>query len=191
MTLKTRRLIVVTVLLFLAAASAQAIFYTVTLKNGTTFETRYRPVQAEWDPSVSMLLTDRGNWIALRNDEIADVVSVFEESGFGYQLNTTTRFIGWSPNDLVNDESTDEDGNPIGEQRYDLEADQGAVTDYSIDQFLTLPTGGAYGNPTSGGEAIPVVDSGNGRYLGAIPEAVVIDVYLDASQELRREEHEV
>ena len=41
------------------------------------------------------------------------------------------------------------------------------------------------------GEAIPVVDSDSGRYLGAIPEAVVIDAYLDASQKLRREEHEV
>ena len=41
------------------------------------------------------------------------------------------------------------------------------------------------------GEAIPVVDSGDGRYLGALPEAVVINAYLDAAQELRREEHEV
>jgi len=41
------------------------------------------------------------------------------------------------------------------------------------------------------GEAIAVVDSSSGRYLGAIPEAVVIDAYLDAAQELRREEYEV
>jgi CIC family chloride channel protein len=41
------------------------------------------------------------------------------------------------------------------------------------------------------GEAIVVVDSTNGRYLGAIPEAVVINAYLDAAQELRREEYEV
>ena len=41
------------------------------------------------------------------------------------------------------------------------------------------------------GEAIPVVDSVNGRYLGAIPESVVINAYLDAAQELRREEYEV
>ena len=41
------------------------------------------------------------------------------------------------------------------------------------------------------GEAIALVDSANGRYLGAIPEAVVIDAYLDAAQELRREEYEV
>ena len=41
------------------------------------------------------------------------------------------------------------------------------------------------------GEAIPVVDSGSGRYLGAVPESAVINAYLDAVQQLRREEHEV
>ena len=41
------------------------------------------------------------------------------------------------------------------------------------------------------GEAVPVVDSNSGRYLGALPEAVVIGAYLDAGEELRREEHEV
>ena len=41
------------------------------------------------------------------------------------------------------------------------------------------------------GEAIAVVDRRNGHYLGAVPEAVVISAYLDAAQELRREEHEV
>ncbi len=40
------------------------------------------------------------------------------------------------------------------------------------------------------GEAIPVVDSKTGRYLGAVPESAVINAYLDAAQELRREEHE-
>lgn len=41
------------------------------------------------------------------------------------------------------------------------------------------------------GEAIAVVDRRSGRYLGAIPEAVVINAYLDAAQELRREKYEV
>lgn len=41
------------------------------------------------------------------------------------------------------------------------------------------------------GEAIPVVDSDNGQFLGMVPEAAVINAYLDATQELRREEHEV
>ena len=41
------------------------------------------------------------------------------------------------------------------------------------------------------GEAIAVVDASNGRYLGAIPESAVINAYLDATEELRREEHEI
>ena len=40
------------------------------------------------------------------------------------------------------------------------------------------------------GDAIPVSDSTSGRYLGAIPEAAVINAYLDATESLRREEHE-
>lgn len=41
------------------------------------------------------------------------------------------------------------------------------------------------------GEAVVVIDSDSGRYLGVIPEAVLINAYLDAAQDLRREEHEV
>lgn len=41
------------------------------------------------------------------------------------------------------------------------------------------------------GEAIAVVDRDSGKYLGAVPEAIVINAYLDAAQKLRREEYEV
>ncbi len=160
MTPKARRSIVLAALLLLVVTTgAQAIFFTVTLKNGTTFETRYRPVQAEWDANVSMFMTDRGNWIAVENGDIADVTSVLEDTGFGYQLDTTTRYIGWSPNDLKNDE-TDERGNPVGQDRYDLDADQagGGAGDYSIDQFLSVgsSTAPGYGNPTSAGGGVPI-----------------------------------
>ncbi len=40
------------------------------------------------------------------------------------------------------------------------------------------------------GEAVPVVDSVTGQYLGAIPESTVLGTYLDAVHDLRREEHE-
>lgn len=145
----TSRLTAAFILFFLATTSAQAVFYTVTLKNGTTFETRYRPIQADWDPNVSMFLTDQGNWIALPNEDIADVISVFAESGFGYQLDSSTRYVGWSPNDLVTD-TVDKDGNVTEESQYDSEADDGGA-DYSIDQFLDIPVAGDYGNPTSVG----------------------------------------
>lgn len=163
MTSKALRLTVLVTALFLVATSAHAIFFTVTLKNGTSFETRYRPVVADWDPDVSMIMTDRGNWIAIANDDIADVVSVFEESGFGYQPDTTTRFIGWSPNDLVEDQE-DEDGNVTENARYDIEADQGGSTgSYSIDDFLNIPVTPGYGNPTSAAGAIPIVYGDGGE----------------------------
>ncbi|MFT5220897.1 MAG: CIC family chloride channel protein [Planctomycetota bacterium] len=40
------------------------------------------------------------------------------------------------------------------------------------------------------GEAIPVIEKDSGRYLGSIPEATIIGAYLDAGDELRREEYE-
>jgi CIC family chloride channel protein len=40
------------------------------------------------------------------------------------------------------------------------------------------------------GEAVPIVNSKNGRYLDTLPESVVIGAYHDAAQDLRREEHE-
>jgi len=41
------------------------------------------------------------------------------------------------------------------------------------------------------GEAIAVADHDSGRYLGAIPESAVINAYLDESERLKREEHEI
>jgi CIC family chloride channel protein len=40
------------------------------------------------------------------------------------------------------------------------------------------------------GEAVPVVSSSDGRFLGVCPEAAVIEAYVDAAHELRREENE-
>lgn len=40
------------------------------------------------------------------------------------------------------------------------------------------------------GEAVPVVHSQTGKYLGAMPESSVIGSYLDSLHDLRREEHE-
>ena len=41
------------------------------------------------------------------------------------------------------------------------------------------------------GDAIAVIDSSSGRYLGAIPESAVINAYLDATESLRREKYEI
>jgi len=146
------RLTLATLLLLALAASAHAAYFTVTLKNGTTFDIRYNPVKADWDPRYTMFLTDQGNWIAVQNTDIADVVSHAEESGYGYQLNTTTLFLGWSPNDLVTDE-TDAEGNVTTTSQYEAGADVGG-TDYSIDQFLNVNSASP---SATGGGGIPVV----------------------------------
>ena len=133
---RTPRLIVLTLLLVTAAAAAHAEVYTVTLTNGTTFETRYRPIPAEWDENVVMINTDRGNWIGLRTDEIADVTSVAESTGFGYQLDSTTLFVGWSPNDI--DEGGEKEGEGLNLEAMYPEPEPGVV----LEQFVDIPTAG-------------------------------------------------
>ena len=132
-------------------AAAQALEFTVTLKNGTTFETRYRPVQAEWDENMTMFLNDRGNWIAVENNAIADVVSKAEESGFGIRLDTTTLLLGDSPGFDLTETGEDAGGGAAGGD-FDLPA-ASTGANYSIHQFLTTPVAGA---PTSTTGSIPV-----------------------------------
>ena len=136
------RLIVLTLLALAAASAAHAEFFTVTLTNGTTFQTRYRPVPAEWDENVMMINTDRGNWIGLDQDEIADVTSHAESTGFGYQLDTTTLFVGWTPNDQGDEPEEGEDQLNLEEMFPEEEAG------FSLEQFVDLPgaEGGSTGN---------------------------------------------
>ena len=132
-------LIVLTLLLVTATSAARAEHYTVTLTNGTTFETRYEPVPTEWDENIVLINTDRGNQIGLRKDEIADVASHAEVTGFGYQLNTTTLFVGWSPNDI---DDVGEDGEPLNLEEMFPEA----PPSFTLEQFVDIPVaGGAIG----------------------------------------------
>jgi hypothetical protein len=154
--------------LLLAASAAQAASYTVTLSNGTSFETRYRPMTAEWDTNYAMLRTDQGNWIALKKAEIVDVTSASELSGFGYQINDTTVFLGWSAAEGLTGE--DGAGDTAGGAAPDTgtapaagsapAADSSAPAPgggYTMQQFVSVPTTGVVpggiplGGTTSGG----------------------------------------
>ncbi len=141
---RTALLFSVGILLLTTVVSAGT--YTVTLNNGTSFVTRYKPVDAEWDDNVVMLNSDRGNWVAIAKDEIADIVSDVESTGFGYQVNTTTVFVGWSPNDLQGDEEGEggggDGGGASGEGESNL-PDPNPAPSYSLDQFVDVPTAGA------------------------------------------------
>ena len=124
--------------LLLFAAVAPAKIFTITLTNGTTFESRYRPQEVDWDDSIVIVQTDRGNPIALLKEEVADVSSEAELRGFGYQVDTTTIYLGFSPNDLV---SEDAEGNPVTE--YELpDAPSASAPNYSLGQFVNAPVAG-------------------------------------------------
>jgi hypothetical protein len=84
----------------LAAAPVAAEVYTVTLTNGSTFESRYQPRQASWDATVIELLTETGNWIAMPKTLVSEVVAASESKGFGRVIDTTTIDLGFAPNDL-------------------------------------------------------------------------------------------
>ncbi len=133
------RLMVLTLVLATMATAAHAEFYTVTLTNGTTFETRYKPVPAEWDENVLIINTDTGNQVGLLAEEVADVASHAEVTGFGYQLNTTTLFVGWSPNDI---DDVGEDGEPMNLEEMFPEP----AASFTLEQFVDIPVaGGAIG----------------------------------------------
>ncbi len=144
------RFIVMALLAVAAATAAHADYYVVTMTNGTTFQTRYKPLPAGWDDNIVLLNSDRGNWIGLRSDEIAEIASHAETTGFGYQLNTTTLFVGWMPNDVDEEE---EDGEGGGGREGGLTVDERfpePVATGVLQQFVDIPGaegGGIGGQP--------------------------------------------
>lgn len=104
--LRSPFLLLVTILILAVPAAAET--YTITLHNGNTFISRYRPEEAKFDASQMIFLTDMGNWISLAKTEIADIVSETESRGFGYVINTTTILLGWAPNDAPTQEQAAE-----------------------------------------------------------------------------------
>ena len=81
------------------AVAVSAESFTVTMKSGNTFECRYRPRQASWDDAKVVLLTELGNSITLRKDEIASVAAESENRGFGRVIDNTTLELGFVAND--------------------------------------------------------------------------------------------
>jgi hypothetical protein len=93
------RVVVVLVAVAFVAVPMAAESYVVTLKNGTTFSTRYKPQEASWDHGKVLLLTEWGNPISLAKSDIDTVISEFEKTGFGRVINNTTVELGAAPND--------------------------------------------------------------------------------------------
>ena len=154
----------------LVALPVAAETFTLKLKNGNSFETRYRPQVASWDPDMVMMLTDHGHWIALPRQDIEEVISDFEARGFGKIINTTTIDLGIAPNDLP---TPDEQQAPSALEQLQsiLQQDQRS---YDVQQFVSpneagrtgggLPVGFGSGIGSGGGSgAIISVPGGGGN----------------------------
>ena len=96
-----RRSFTLVALLALLTVPASAEVFTVTLTNGNALETRYQPQEASFDKDMVLLLTEVGNWIGVRREEIESVVSDAESSGFGKVIGKNTVDLGWSANDAA------------------------------------------------------------------------------------------
>lgn len=158
-------LVVLAIVLVVSPALAES--FTVKLKSGETFETRYRPHTASWDPEMVMLMTDFGHWIALPRTDIEIVESDFEIRGFGKIIDTVTIDLGIAPNDLP---APGEEQAPSAlEQLQSILQQQ--ERSYDVPQFVSpgqagqtggLPVGYGSGIGSGGGPVITVTEPGGG-----------------------------
>jgi hypothetical protein len=102
------RSLIVLALLTVLAVPASADLFTVTLTNGATFETRYQPIQSVVDEGKLQFLTDTGNWITLKKDNVASIASETESKGFGIVIDTQTIALGWDPTSIQEAEESQE-----------------------------------------------------------------------------------
>jgi hypothetical protein len=89
-------------LLLTVALPAGADIYHVKLSSGTIIDTRYQPQDASWDKGMVLLLTEVGNWIGVRKDEIESVTAENATRGFGVTIRNNTISLGVAPNDQPN-----------------------------------------------------------------------------------------
>lgn len=116
---RIRALLLAVAALALLAGPALAETYTVTLRSGGTFLTRYQPQEASWDKDMILVLSEVGNWAALPRQDITSIKSDTSNRGFGKRVDATTVVLGWSANDYVDDGSGGAIGGPPPERSYD------------------------------------------------------------------------
>lgn len=131
--------------LVLSALPAAAEVYTVTLTNGSVMETAYQPQEAAFDRNIVLLLTDVGNWIGVRKDEIESVRSDAELGGYGKVIEKNTILLGWSANDAADPDAkaegqgnsrTDPALSATAQALQNLYDQRQAEQNYSIKQFV-------------------------------------------------------
>lgn len=105
-----RRSLTLVALVALLGLPASAEVFTVTLTNGSVLETQYQPQEAAFDKDMVLLMSEVGNWIGVRRDEIESVVSDAESSGFGKVIGKNTIELGWAANDAADPNAQAADG---------------------------------------------------------------------------------
>jgi hypothetical protein len=89
-------------MLLTVALPAGADIYHVKLSSGTVIDTRYQPQDASWDKGMVLLMTEVGNWVGVRKDEIESVTAENATRGFGVTIRNNTISLGVAPNDQPN-----------------------------------------------------------------------------------------
>ena len=89
-------------LLLTVALPAGADIYHVKLSSGAVIDTRYQPQDASWDKGMVLLLTEAGNWVGVRKDDIDNVTAENATGGFGVTIRNNTISLGVAPNDQPN-----------------------------------------------------------------------------------------
>ena len=141
-----RSIVLVALAVVVLAAPAAAEIYTISLTNGTEFQSRHRPEESSWDVDTIMVLTDVGNWIAIDKAAISGVQTDTEREGFGKVIDTHTIAIGWAPNDAAEvDPAAAND--PMTRLLGFLESEQANQPNYNVDQFVEPGDAGMGGLP--------------------------------------------
>jgi hypothetical protein len=131
-------------LVLLSTLPAIAEIYYLTLKNGNTFETRYRPQIASWDENKVMLITSMGNRISLNRSDIAEVESHSQIHGYGTVIGNNTIALGIAPNDAALPEEA-QDPQARLMSWIDGMNTQNQRPDYSVQQFVDPEDAGMTG----------------------------------------------
>lgn len=142
-------------LMFALGQAASAQNYTVTLNNGSQFQTQYQPKEASWDRKMVLLLSDAGNWVALPRTDIQSISEQLQEQGGGTYLDKLTVRIGYSFNDAPTEKELEaqEPGSQIEALAQYLQQTQAPpAQDFSVQQFVD-PGGAGGGLPASFGAA--------------------------------------
>lgn len=158
------------------ASPLAAEIYHVELTGGNVFDTRYKPEEASWDPTIVLLLTDTGNWIAVPKAEIAGITTETESKGFGKVIDTTTVLLGWAANDAPLPE--DEAQFSAVERLQQMFTQQQQRQDFTVEQFVEPGQAGRGGLPAWGATPRDFTYFGDLSNLGTVAPGASAPTYV-------------